>query len=84
MTSLTQFSNPPRFPLATQNLPVRVETVETVEKPQLEARRENAAGDGAKGQYRISVTIWRNVSQVTFDPFNSCNFSFAIETLLCQ
>ncbi|XP_053197221.1 uncharacterized protein C17orf80 isoform X2 [Scomber japonicus] len=46
MTSLTQFSNPPRFPLATQNLPVRVEMVE---KPQLEAKRENAAGDGAKG-----------------------------------
>ncbi|XP_062298991.1 uncharacterized protein si:dkey-21c1.4 isoform X2 [Scomber scombrus] len=46
MTSLTQFSNPPRFPLATQTLSVRVETVE---KPQFEARRENARSDGAKG-----------------------------------
>ncbi|XP_067431770.1 uncharacterized protein si:dkey-21c1.4 [Thunnus thynnus] len=46
MTSLTHLSSPHRFPLATQTLPVRVETTETL---RLEARRENTAGDGAKG-----------------------------------
>lgn len=54
--SLTQFSSPHRFLLAPQTLPARVETLRaddglTLEKSQLEVRKQNTADNGSKGQY---------------------------------
>lgn len=54
--SLTQFSSPHLFPLAPQTLPARVETSRaddglTMEKSQLEIRKQNTADNGTKGRY---------------------------------
>lgn len=85
--SLTQLSSPHRFLLPPQTLPARVETLRaddglTVEKSQLEVRKQNTADNSAKGQYltvkrRAGQQISKNVCLKSTKSFMLAKFLFA-------